>query len=76
MRLVKHETDFCQFLYGIDLALAKPFIANDSRTYEYFKTHNTVLTDFIIKILKSNQKASLPRCADVGAPGTSKNFCY
>jgi hypothetical protein len=40
MRLVKQEIDFLPFLYGIDLALAKPFIANYSCTCEYFKTHN------------------------------------
>lgn len=36
--VVKQETDFWSFLCEIDLTLVKPFNANDSYTYKYFKT--------------------------------------
>jgi hypothetical protein len=41
MRLVKQETDFWPFLCGIDLTLAKPFIANDLCTCELIKICTT-----------------------------------
>jgi hypothetical protein len=54
MRLVKQENDFWPFLCGIDLALAKPFIANDSCTWEFIKFAQQVFSAVAEEISSKN----------------------